>query len=166
MLTSMAAKGSQIEDSGLPKLSMVDEIPCSTEDRVRVNAEVPIELREVADLSKLAHSQTRDGCGIDRTEKSKGVGMTIEDGHDRRRPMGREEQLEYAAVSVCEPPASLQRPEDQVGRRETDDIACNTVVPEPIGCREDCWGHRASKGQYHGRVADSPAHLETAGDHV
>src|SRR3954464_11284252 len=101
---------------------VVEEIDRRADDRVRVDPDVAVEVLDVARLAEVADAERRDRHPADRRQKAQRVRVAVEDGDDRRGAGGREELVEDCGLALEQPLAGLQRAEDEIGRREADDV--------------------------------------------
>src|SRR5581483_2892053 len=144
----------------------VDEVPGGADDGVGVDPEVAVQIIDVAGLAEARHTEAGDGAAVDPGQERQRVGMPVEDGHDRCGAPNGEEAVEDTVVAGLEPLAGLQRSEDEVGRRQTDDVDGHAVAGETIGGGEDLGEHRPHADEADRRVPGGPPEGVAAGHDV
>ena len=97
------------------RAALVDEVPGGSNDCGFVDAKVPVEVVDIADLAEVGDAQAGDRCGIDGGQEGQGVGMTVEHGDDRRGPTRREECVEDIARPRVKTVTGLDGTKHQVG---------------------------------------------------
>src|SRR5918911_1656133 len=93
--------------------SVMDSSPQQVErgadDRVRVDAEVPVEILDVAGLPEVLDAEAGDGCVRDAADEGQRMGMAVEHRHHGRAAVGREQHVEDRVVALGQPLARLLR---------------------------------------------------------
>ena len=101
----------------------LQQVNGGTHDRVSVDAEMAVEVLDVAGLAEIVNAEARDRRTANRGEKAQRVWVSVHDGDDRRRPVVRKQDIEDPRLTRAKPLTSLKRSKHAICRRKANDVA-------------------------------------------
>lgn len=142
----------------------LQQVEGGAQDAVGVNAVVAVDVVEGAGLAESGDAECGVADAVDSGKECEGMRVAVEDCEERGGAVGGEELIEDPGFAGVEGAAGLERPEQQAGAGDAEDVGGNARLREAFGGGEGFGHHRAHCRDGHLRVVVADQWVSTCDD--